>query len=185
MILKRLPILDDRIETAIEGSEYYSSDWKEKLNMNTKEASARWGCDEKVVREYCKSGIIPAAYKNGLKWVIPDDIRELPPVTAKKAVYLMKCIEEDILPGTGKYWNEDKMVDALLYLSDMRFILDYEGHSTLEEAAKKCRVSGLGKELIKKTEEKAGKNKIGVKGSFGFEKGLPTGKIEIGVEHGQ
>ena len=153
--------------------------------MNTKEASEKWGCNENIVRDYCKSGIIPVAYKERFKWVIPDDIHELPPVSAKKAVYLMKCIEENTLPGTGRYWNKDKMADALLYLSDMRFILDYEGHSTLEEAAKKCRISKLGKELIEKNEEKTGKNKIGVKGSLGVQKGLPTGNIEIDFEHGQ
>ena len=153
--------------------------------MNTKEASEKWGCNENIVREYCKSGIIPVAYKEMFKWVIPDDIQELPPVTAKKAVYLMKCIEENTLPGTGRYWNKDKMTEALLYLSDMRFILDYEGHSTLEEAAKKCRISKLGKELIENNEEKTVKNKIGVKGSLGVQKGLPTGNIEISFEHGQ
>ena len=108
--------------------------------MNTKEASEKWGCNEDIVRDYCKSGIIPVAYKERFKWVIPDGIQELPPVSAKKAVYLMKCIEENTLPGTGRYWNKDKMADALLYLSDMRFIIDYEGHSTLEDAAIKCRV---------------------------------------------
>ena len=68
--------------------------------MNTKEASEKWGCNENIVREYCKSGIIPVAYKERFKWVIPDDIQELPPVSAKKAVYLMKCIEENTLPGS-------------------------------------------------------------------------------------
>ena len=69
--------------------------------MNTKEASKKWGCSESTVREYCKNGLIPLAEKKGFNWDIPDEMQSLPPVTLNKAVFLMKCIEDNVLPETS------------------------------------------------------------------------------------
>ena len=148
--------------------------------MNTKEAAKKWGCSEKTVREYCNNGIIPIADKEDGKWCIPDEMQELPPVTLKKAIYLLTCLGDDVLPTVGRYWSEDKLLDALVYLSDMRFIIGYEGHASLEEAAKKCRVSKLGQELI---ESGKVRDKLGVGGEIGIkagiESGLPTALLSI------
>ena len=148
--------------------------------MNTKKAAKQWGCSERTVREYCNNGLIPIVEKEGRKWRIPDEMQELPPVSLNRAIYLLTCLEDDVLPAVGKYWSEDKLLDALVYLSDMRFIIGYEGHVSLEEAAKKCRVSKLGQELI---ESGKNKNKIEAGGEIGIkagiESGLPTALISI------
>ena len=151
--------------------------------MNIKEASKKWGCSESTVREYCKRGLIPLAEKRGFNWDIPDEMQYLPPITVHKAVFLMKCIEDNVLPETSKYWNEEKMVDALEYLSDMRFIVNYDGHSSLEQAAKKSKVSKLGKELIKKADRKQGKNEFGFEGEAGFSDGGPKASIKVSAKH--
>lgn len=97
------------------------------------------------MRKYCKTGMIPFAEKVNGKWDVPDEMRSLPPVTLNRAIYLLTCIEDNVLPDVSRYWSEEKLLNSLLYLSDMRFIIGYEGHSSLEEAAKQCRVSKLGK----------------------------------------
>ena len=150
--------------------------------MTTKEASKKWDCTERIVQDYCKSGIIPLAEKESGKWSIPDEMQSLPPVTVSKAVYLLKCLLDQNLPITKKYWDEEKMVAALEYLSDMRFISNYEGHSSLEEAAKKCKVSKLGKELIEKAEKQPRiKKKIG--GELGFEGPIPQDALSFEYEN--
>ena len=151
--------------------------------MNTKEASKKWGCSESTVREYCKNGLIPLAEKKGFNWDIPDEMRSLPPVTLHKAVFLMKCIEDNVLPETSRYWNEEKMVDALEYLSDMRFIVNYDGHISLEQAAKKSKVSKLGKELIKKADRKPGKNEFGIEGEAGLSGEGPKASVKVSAKH--
>lgn len=151
--------------------------------MNTKEAAKKWGCAESTVRDYCKSGIIPLAEKVGGKWSIPDEMQMLPPVTANRAVYLMRCIQDDVLPETDKYWDAEKMTEALVYLSDMRFIIDFEGHSSLEEAAKKSRVSNIGNALIEAVQEKSGKNTFGIEGEAGIKEGVPTATGRLSFKH--
>ena len=94
--------------------------------MNTKEAAKKWKCSEKTVREYCKNGMIPLAEKTGQKWDIPDEMEKLPPVTLNRAVFLLQCLEENELPEVKGYWCRDKMLDALVYLSDMKFIIGFE-----------------------------------------------------------
>ncbi len=149
--------------------------------MNTKEAAVKWGCSETTVREYCKSGMIPLAEKKIFGWEIPDEMEKKPPVTRTKAVYLMRCISDDDLPVTRGYWSEEKLIAALEYLSDVKFILDYEGNVSLEEAVKRSRISTIGKELIEKEAEKNVENSFGinVSGEAGVEKGLPTAKGKI------
>lgn len=148
--------------------------------MNTKEAAEKWGCSEKTVREYCNNGMIPLAEKVSGKWYVPDEMLGLPPVTLNRAVYLLTCLEEHVLPAVNKYWNEEKLSDALVYLSDMRFIIGYEGHASLEEAARKCRVSKLGKKLIDSGE---GCNEIEAGGGLelkaGIESGLPSALVSV------
>ncbi len=143
--------------------------------MNTKEAARIWGCSDNTVREYCSNGIIPLAEKVGGKWYVPDEMQELPPVTLKRAVYLLKCLEENVLPNVNRYWSEEKLTDALVYLSDMRFIIGYEGYTSLEEAVAKCRVSKLGKELIASGKDR---NEVEAGGGIdlkaGVDRGLPT-----------
>ena len=151
--------------------------------MNTKEAAKKWGCSEKTVREYCSNGLIPLADKISGKWFVPDEMRKLPPVTLKKAVYLLSCLEDNVLPAVSGYWNENKLSDALVYLSDMRFIIGYEGHVSLEEAAEQCRVSKLGKRLIERGKERDDtevSRDIGIK--VGIESGLPKAEISYNVK---
>ena len=140
--------------------------------MNTREAAKRWRCSEKTVREYCKTGMIPFAEKINGKWYVPDEMRALPPVTLNRAIYLLACIEDNVLPDVSRYWSEEKLLNSLLYLSDMRFIIGYEGHSSLEEAAKQCRVSKLGKKLI---ESSTNGNEIEAGGDIGIKAGIESG----------
>ncbi|MCR5294274.1 MAG: hypothetical protein K6E30_03735 [Lachnospiraceae bacterium] len=153
--------------------------------MNTKQAAEKWNCSEKTVREYCKTGMIPLAEKTAFRWDIPDEMDKKPPVGRTKAVYLMYCIKDHTLPEIKSYWNEEKLLKALEYLSDVKFILDYAGEASLEEAVKKCRVSEFGEKLIKKEEaEMKTDNSLGVEisGEAGLENGLPIAKGKIGVK---
>ena len=146
--------------------------------MNTREAAKKWGCSEKTVREYCQNGVIPIAEKNGGKWYVPIGMQSLPPVTLKKAVYLLNCIEDNILPAASRYWSENKLTDALLYLSDMGFIDGYEGNLSLEDAARNSRVTKLGKGLIDSDEKQVEVEKnIDIK--VGIEKGQPNAVISV------
>ena len=149
--------------------------------MNTKEAAVKWGCSETTVREYCRSGMIPLAEKKIFGWEIPDEMEKKPPVTRTKAVYLMRCISDDALPVTRGYWSEEKLIAALEYLSDVKFILDYEGNVSLEEAVKRSRISTIGKELIAKESKKNIEKSIGaeISAEGGIDKGLPTAKGKI------
>ena len=118
--------------------------------------------------------MIPLADKNGFGWDIPDEMEEKPPVTRTRAVYLMRCISDNVLPEIKGYWSEEKLLDALEYLSDVRFILDYEGSNSLEEAVKKSRLSSIGKKMI---EEEIKKTAVSVEA--GLEKGIPTAKVNV------
>lgn len=150
--------------------------------MNTKKAAELWGCSQSTVRKLCNTGMIPGIEKEGIIWNIPDEMTKMPPVTRARAVYLLQCIEEDTLPEMKNYWSMDKMVDALAYLSDKRFIIGYEGHTSLEEAAKKCKVSELGKELIRKA-SRGNFQEIGgeVSVEAGIDKGQPVVKVKGGI----
>ena len=44
--------------------------------MTIQEAAAIWGITERRVNELCKSGRIFGAYKNGRRWIIPDDAKK-------------------------------------------------------------------------------------------------------------
>ena len=147
--------------------------------MNTKEAARKWKCSEKTVRDYCKNGMIPLAEKTGRKWDIPDEMEKLPPVTLNRAVFLLQCLEENELPDVNGYWSRDKMLDALVYLSDMKFIIGFEGHASLEEAAKQCHVSVLGKRLIASTGSQAVEAGGDVGITAGIEGGMPTALVSI------
>ncbi len=146
--------------------------------MNTKQAAEKWNCTERTVRDYCKSGMIPLAEKNGFNWEIPDEMEKKPPITRTRAVYLMRCIMDKTLPETKGYWSEEKLVDALAYISDVKFILDYEGSSSLEEAVKRCRISAFGRELIEREMRKKSESSFGIElsGEAGLEKGIPSAK---------
>ena len=152
--------------------------------MNTREAAEKWRCSEKTVREYCKSGMIPLAEKKVFAWEIPDEMEKKPPVTRTKAVYLMRCISDDVLPETKGYWSEEKLIDALEYLSDVKFIIDYDGSDSLEEAVKRSRISSIGKELIAKETKKNSESSIGIEisGEAGVDKGLPVAKGKVAVK---
>lgn len=44
--------------------------------MTIKEAAAVWGIPQRSINEFCRSGRIPGAYKNGRQWIIPDDAQK-------------------------------------------------------------------------------------------------------------
>jgi hypothetical protein len=106
-------------------------------------------------------------------------MEKLPPVTLNRAVFLLQCLEENELPDVKGYWSEDKMLDALVYLSDMKFIIGFEGHASLEEAAKQCHVSVLGRKLIGSTDGRAVEagGEVGI--TAGIEGGMPTALVSI------
>lgn len=125
--------------------------------MNVKDASERWHVTEKTVREYCKEGIIPEAYKQKKsvksliyeEWNIPSIDR--PPVRRAGLVRYMLCIisiNEGAKPKFSRECNEVKQIYK--YLSDSGFITEWKSSKDIVKSLRGVSITSLGNELIKK-----------------------------------
>ena len=133
--------------------------------MNVKEAAKKWNVSESTVKNYCQDGMLPFAYKEGRKWLIPDEA-EKPLLTRHKAVIYMAYIlvyndgGNPNLEKVGSKWNES--IEAYTYLVDVGFISKLSNGKTLAEKLKNVNITVLGKGLIEGelADEKIGKIKI-------------------------
>lgn len=143
--------------------------------MTTAEASTAWNVNKRTVACYCSEGLIPMAFKENRKWIIPNGTNK-PPVRRTQAVVLIRDVflyKEGVRPK--------RMVDFSVYqyLADNGFITDISNCRNVEDVLKTAVVSTAGLSLIE-SEERKHKNKK-VKTTYSGNANINVGVANAGV----
>ncbi len=142
--------------------------------MTTKEAAKKWNVTEKYIAELCKDNVIPAAYKENRKWVIPD--MDKPPAGRMGLIKHMKLLES-INDGAKPKIDEQLSKSIFVYLAKAGFITALKKSENILDSLKGVKVTTLGEELIHSIEPNYKVNTettISVEGKIG----PLTGRIE-------
>ena len=91
--------------------------------MTTKEASVRWGISERRINTLCMEGRLPGAYKEGNRWLIPQEVQKPADKRRKQgATQIMTSVKKLPLPiGISDYRkasSEYYYVDKTLMIRD-------------------------------------------------------------------
>lgn len=113
--------------------------------MNTKEAAKKWELSQRVVRDRCKSGLIPFAEKRGTRWDIPDDAIK-PIITPHFAYELLQYIE--VVTEGGVPSLPQNAEEAMTFLSNIGFCTQFQKDGKLLNAIRKVSITSLGRKFI-------------------------------------
>lgn len=120
--------------------------------MNVQQAAARWGISKKTVYRYCNENIIPEAYKENRKWIIPEI--DKPPANRNGLVKYLKEIEIIKEGAEPKFFNNIETVKEIYtYLSDCGFITKLIiNEDDIVASLKEVSITSAGKKLIESSE---------------------------------
>lgn len=140
--------------------------------MNTSQASQKWRCSVSAVRNYCKSGVIPSAYKDSqfpFAWVIPDECKK-PPMTRSTLCFLLDAVacahEGAIIDVDAWGFGEEKTLRCYEYLISFQFMTPID-LSKLQSELKEASLTKRGADLIERENKENNKHyRAYIKGSL-------------------